>query len=179
MQQEFIEDFFHLPLSQQAHQEFIQMKLLLMKQYLQHSLDIMMYGSVSGGVQKFLHKKLTRLWLALTQHHHISHGFGKVHVKLSTKSSCIFYCMIDWNLLVWKKFYLETYNRDTLECAQEETLIHLFWTCPSAQCWDFIYIPPEREATFCLRSIPWHEKQAQYSLCHRNHHSYFLRDMDD
>jgi hypothetical protein len=34
---------------------------------------------------------------------------------------------------------LQSYNCATLNCQQEETLLHLFWECPFAvKCWDFI-----------------------------------------
>jgi hypothetical protein len=37
------------------------------------------------------------------------------------------------NLLGRKRMALLTYNCATLECNREETLQHLFWTCPFAQ----------------------------------------------
>ena len=43
------------------------------------------------------------------------------------------------NLLGRKIFQVPSFNCATLNCPQEETLIHLFWNCPfAAKCWDFI-----------------------------------------
>jgi hypothetical protein len=43
------------------------------------------------------------------------------------------------NLLGRKNFHFPSYTRAILLCDEEETLIHLFWSCPFAsQCWDFI-----------------------------------------
>jgi hypothetical protein len=51
-----------------------------------------------------------------------------LHDRLNTK-----------NLLGRKQMHLTCYNCATLECNQEETLMHLFWECPFAQkCWDFV-----------------------------------------
>jgi hypothetical protein len=42
-------------------------------------------------------------------------------------------------LLGRKKIVLTCYDCATLECRQDETLVHLFWSCPFAEeCWDFI-----------------------------------------
>jgi hypothetical protein len=49
------------------------------------------------------------------------------------------------NLLRRKTFHLENYNCATLNCQQEETLQHLFWTCPfAAECWDIICLSRQR-----------------------------------
>jgi hypothetical protein len=43
------------------------------------------------------------------------------------------------NLLARKNFNLPSYSCATLQCSQEETLIHLFWDCTFAmKCWDYI-----------------------------------------
>ena len=43
------------------------------------------------------------------------------------------------NLLGRKNFQLPSYFCAIAECAQEETLAHLFWACPFAQeCWDYV-----------------------------------------
>jgi hypothetical protein len=47
------------------------------------------------------------------------------------------------NLSARKNFNLPSYSCATLQCSQEETLIHLFWDCTFAmKCWD--YICPQR-----------------------------------
>ena len=45
--------------------------------------------------------------------------------------------------------HLQNYNCATIQCPEEETLYHLFWTCPFArQCWD--YICPNREVNLTM-----------------------------
>ena len=53
------------------------------------------------------------------------------------------------NLLGRKNFQLPTYSCVTLNCPEEETLVHLFWSCPfAADCWD--YICPQRSANLSV-----------------------------
>jgi hypothetical protein len=48
------------------------------------------------------------------------------------------------NLLRRKNFHLPSYTCVNYNCAEEETLVHLFWSCPfAAKCWDFIC--PQRD----------------------------------
>jgi hypothetical protein len=43
------------------------------------------------------------------------------------------------NLLRRKNCHLPSFNCATLQCNQEETLAHIFWSCPFAQqCWAFV-----------------------------------------
>jgi hypothetical protein len=43
------------------------------------------------------------------------------------------------NLLRMKNCNLQTYDCATMQCNQEETLVHMFWNYPFAQqCWNFI-----------------------------------------
>lgn len=38
-----------------------------------------------------------------------------------------------------KNCHLQAFNCAVLQCSQEETLVHLFWSCPFAQqCWSFL-----------------------------------------
>ena len=53
------------------------------------------------------------------------------------------------NLLRRKNFELEDYHCAVRDCQQEETLHHLFWSCPfAAQCWDLIC--PSRQANVSI-----------------------------
>ena len=59
---------------------------------------------------------------------HLSFFWLLLHDRLNTR-----------DLLARKNFPLPSYECATLQCNQQETLIHLFWNCPFAsQCWDFI-----------------------------------------
>ena len=58
------------------------------------------------------------------------------------------------NLLRRKTFHLDNYNCATLNCQQEETLQHLFWTCPFAyDCWD-ILCPNRQRNLSIMEAIP-------------------------
>jgi hypothetical protein len=58
------------------------------------------------------------------------------------------------NWLGRKNFVLPSYWCATLQCNQEETLVHLLWSCPFAeQCWDFI-CPQRTRNLSILESFP-------------------------
>ena len=104
-----------------------------------------MNGPTSGAITNFLLKKHIRLWLAINHHLHTSHGSGILHVKPST----IFFWLLlldrlnTRNLLGRKRFELPSYSCVTINCPEEETLVHLFLSCPFVEaCWD--YICPQR-----------------------------------
>lgn len=100
----------------------------------------------------------------------LSRMFGPTSGEMTPwKSSCqakykIFFCLLlhdrvnTRNILFRICFHLETYNCATMQCGQEETPVHLFWTCPMGmRCWD--YVCPQRnrnlslhEAFSCMKS---------------------------
>jgi hypothetical protein len=142
MQMEFLQDLFHLPLSQQAFAEFEQLENLCdptQFQTLSHQEDSWSYiwGSdkfsttkaykLLIGVQQ-APKFFTWIWDSSCQPKHKFFFWLLLHDRLNTR-----------NLLRRKKFQLQAYNCATLQCSQEETLMHLFWSCPFAQqCWSFL-----------------------------------------
>ena len=72
------------------------------------------------------------LWKSSCQAKHKFFFWLLLHDRLNTR-----------NLLSRKRFHIPSFNCAILQCNQEETLMHLFWTCPFAsQCWD--YVCPQR-----------------------------------
>jgi hypothetical protein len=68
------------------------------------------------------------VWKSSCQARHKFFFWLLIHDRLNTR-----------NLLGRKQMQLQSYNCATLECQQEETLLHMFWECPFAvKCWDYI-----------------------------------------
>ena len=96
-------------------------------------MDNMMFGVTFGVLQLFHHKKhdwvqtssstlqmdLVQFLSSKAQNFLLASAFGQTKHK--------------------KSFEEEKYSCVTMNCTEEETLIHLFWSCPFAkECWDFI-----------------------------------------
>jgi hypothetical protein len=99
-------------------------------------------GPIFGEILSSLHKKAYKaligyqpaiplfswIWKSSCQSKHKFFFWLLLNDRLNTR-----------NLLGRKRMTLQYYNCATLECNREETLQHLFWTCPFAeQWWDFI-----------------------------------------
>ena len=83
---------------------------------------------------KLVPQQFNWIWNSSCQPKHKVVFWRLLHDKLNTR-----------NLLRRKTFHLESYNCVVNNCPQEETLQHLFWTCPFAsQCWDLLC--PTRQA---------------------------------
>ena len=68
------------------------------------------------------------IWKSSCQPKHKIFFWQLLHDRVNTR-----------NLLRRKNFELDDYNCVVRNCHQEETLHHLFWSCPfAAQCWDYI-----------------------------------------
>jgi hypothetical protein len=140
LQMEFLQDMFHLPLSQQAFAEFEQLEVLCdSTQFNIFQPDSWSYiwGSNKFSTEKAYKvligtqhapKLFTWLWESSCQPKHKFFFWLLLHDRLNTR-----------NLLRRKNCQLQAYNCATLQCSQEETLAHLFWSCSFAQqCWSFI-----------------------------------------
>jgi hypothetical protein len=142
METEFLEDLFHLPLSQQAFSEFEALEDLcetLMNTIQQGNFDQWSY--IWGG-KEFTTKQAYKALIGIQ--------VVPQHFKWIWKSSCqarhkfFFWLLLHdrlniRNLLGRKKFLIQSYTCATLNCSHEETLHYLFVTCPFASaCWDFI-----------------------------------------
>jgi hypothetical protein len=136
---DFLQDLFHLPLSQQAYAEFEQLEIFCgnAQSEAQHHLSdswcyIWGFDNFSTTkAYKFLigvqhaPKFFTWLWESSCQPKHKFFFWLLLHDRLNTR-----------NLLKRKNCTLPSFNCATLQCNQEETLAHLFWSCPFAQqCW--------------------------------------------
>ena len=143
-QREYLEDLFHLPLSREAYQEFLQLEEIwdLVKQNSGMARpDVWTY--IWGNSLFSSKKNLIMWWLDFSKPALSSPGFGRALVSRSIKSFSGCSYMI-------KNFQLQTYDCATMQCRQEETLSHLFWTCPMAmQCWD--YVCPQRNRDMSLQ----------------------------
>jgi hypothetical protein len=142
LQHEYIQDLFHLPMSQMAYEEFIQLEEICIQVQdtpLQQGPDSWSY---IWGTTKFSTKKA---YLVMMGHNEVI-----PHFSWLWKSSCqprhkIFFWLLfhdrlnTRNLLGRKNFHLQCYDCVCTNCNLEETLEHLFWLCPFAgKCWDFI-----------------------------------------
>ena len=87
---------------------------------------------------KIVPQQFNWIWNSSCQPKHKVFFWRLLHDRLNTR-----------NLLRRKSFHLGNYNCAVNNCPQEETLQHLFWTCPfAAQCWDLIC--PSRQANVSI-----------------------------
>jgi hypothetical protein len=143
IESEFLEDLFHLPLSQQAYSEF-----LLMENFCQYAREKISENEID---------KWSYIWgsnvFTVKQAYNAMIGYQEVqpHFVWIWKSSCqpkhkfFFWLLIHdrlntRNLLKRKNMVLPSYDCVFNQCShQEEDITHLFWNCPFAQnCWNFI-----------------------------------------
>jgi hypothetical protein len=139
---EYLEDLLHLPLSQQAYEEFQNLEIVC-----QNALTVVQEGNYDNwsyiwGNADFSSQKaykamigfsatpkiFSRLWKSSCQAKYKFFFWLLLHDRLNTR-----------NLLRRKNFQLQSYQCVVTNCTDEETLVHLFWACPFAeQCWNFV-----------------------------------------
>jgi hypothetical protein len=139
---EFLEDLFHLPLSQQAFQELSEFKSVGNQALLRIAESESDSWSYIWGNNTFSVNKAYKLmcgsqptpphfswiWNSSCQARHKFFFWLLLLDRLNTR-----------NLLGRKQFHLPLYACATLQCNEEETLIHLFWACPFAEnCWNYV-----------------------------------------
>jgi hypothetical protein len=139
MHMEYLQDMFHLPLSQQAFAEFEQLEILCDSVQFEDNEHVSDSWTYIWGSDKFstinaykfligvqsAPKFFTWIWESSCQPKHQFFFWLLLHDRLNTR-----------NLLRRKNCVLQSYACVTLQCQQEETLAHLFWSCPFAQeCW--------------------------------------------
>ena len=136
LSQAALEDLFHLPLSQQAYDEFLSLQDLCLnaRQRIQEGEKDQwsyIWGSASFSTSKAYKVMIgsqpvlphfSLIWNSSCQAKHKVFFWLLLHDRLNTR-----------NLLRRKTFHLPSYNCATLQCNQEETLMHLFWSCPFAE----------------------------------------------
>jgi hypothetical protein len=143
---EFLEDLFHLPLSQQAYAEFLQMESICQTAREKLNDEDSDKWSYIWGTNFSVKKAYNSLigyqevqphfgwiWNSSCQSKHKFFFWLLLHDRLNTR-----------NLLKRKKMILPSYDCVQINChQQEEDITHLFWKCNFSQnCWN--YICPQR-----------------------------------
>lgn len=135
-QMEFLEDMFHLPLSVQAYDEFLQLEQICDDLRSSQFNDCTDTWSYLWGTANFSAAKAYNVMIGVRQ--------VPPHFQWIWKSSCqtkhkVFFWMVlhdsvnTRNLLRRKTFHLDSYNCAIAGCSQEETLFHLFLGYPFVQ----------------------------------------------
>jgi hypothetical protein len=139
---EYTEDLFNLPLSQESYEKFNELEIIC-----QNATKKILLGQKDNwcyiwGNSEYSSKKAYKaligsqpaippfswLWRSSCQSKHKFFFWLLLNDILNTR-----------NLLGRKRMVLQTYNCASLDCDREETIQHLFSTCPFAErCWDFI-----------------------------------------
>ena len=139
---EYLEYLFHLPLSNQAYQQFLLLEEVCHDLRQSEFLHMSDTWSYIWGNSNFSASKAYRVIIGVKQ--------VPPHFAWIWKSSCqpkhkMFFWMLlhdrlnTRNLLRRKTMILEEYTCAVMNCQQEETLHHLFWGCQFSRiCWNFI-----------------------------------------
>jgi hypothetical protein len=147
--QSLIQDF-HLPLSTEAYQQFIQLESMLNNFHPSGASDTWTYiwGSQSFTCAKAykqlsglatVHPVFRWIWKSSCQHKHKVFFWLLVQDRLSTR-----------NILRRKNMFLPSYNCVLCEEAIEETVDHLFLHCELAkECWSLVgLVVPQSQDPF-------------------------------
>lgn len=136
-----IHSLFHLPLSQEAHDQMLRLQETFQSTTLTDSLDSWHYiwGSNVYSVKKTykhltghlpLHPVYKWLWKCSCQNKHKVFFWLLIKDRLSTRE-----------ILKRKNMFLQDYNCVLCFGASEESLVHHFLECPfAAQCWAWLQI---------------------------------------
>ena len=129
IQNDFLEDLFHLPLSRETYQEFLTLEDIWddVKQtsdLASHDVWTYIWGNEFFSSKKaynvlirvqYASPQFSWIWKSSCQAKHKIFFWLLLHDRLNTR-----------NLLARKKFRLATYDCATLQCRQVETSVHLF-----------------------------------------------------
>jgi hypothetical protein len=133
---EFMEDLFHLPLSQQDFLELDQFEEicnLAISKIDNGGMDTWSY--IWGSSEFLVHKA----YVAMSGFQPAPLPFLlNLETSWQAKHKFFFWLLLldrlnTRNLLGRKNFHLPSYSCATLLCTDEETLVHLFWVCPFAE----------------------------------------------
>ena len=131
-----VHDLFHLPLSEEAYQQFIQLSVTIQSLELQEGSDSWTYiwgSNIFTSKRAYIHLSGTRqvhpgfswLWKTCCQNKRKFFFWLLLKDRLSTRE-----------LLRRKRMVLDDYNCVLCHPSVEETLLHLFLACPFSQpCW--------------------------------------------
>ena len=169
---------FHLPLSQQAYDEFLELEVICQeaREHSQEgSKDLWTYiwGNSEFSSNKACNAMvgyqatLTHfnwIWDSSCQSKHKLFFWLLLHDSLNTR-----------NFLARKQFQLQSYNCATLQCPQEETRIHLFWTCPLLKNVGTMYAPKEPGICMCMKCLQMSRTNSE-CLFHGNHDTGVIRN---
>jgi len=147
MAQSPLHSLFHLPLSQQAHGQMLQLQNILEGVSLNESTDRLVYIWSTGQFSvkraynhlsghRMLHPVYNWLWRSSFQNKHKVFFWLLINDRLSTRE-----------LLRRKNMDLLDYNCILCNGSTEESLLHLFLGCPFAtQCWAWLNIQVDHDS---------------------------------
>jgi hypothetical protein len=172
---------FHLPLSQQAFQELSEFENVCNQALLRIAeSDIDTWSYIWDNTTFSVNKAYKVMFGSQPTPPHFSWIWNS---SCQAKHKFFFWLLLldrlnTRNQLGRKKFHLPSYACATLQCNEEETLIHLFWARPFAEsCWNYV-CPTRGRNLSVLESIEDLKKKDSLAFCNGTDNYCCLEHLD-